>query len=219
MKCKRPLDYQTLAEGPDNDVSIRHQFPQLTNCDLRSIARTVTRTPTGTSRRRTCTTQIAASSRVRKEKQMSALAALERSRDPSNDITPAPTRCSRLRSRLPSQGATTGSVSPAPSASTRWIQPTLQTDPTTRCFQHLYSPFYSPQIYCVHCYELIHGKKAKTKSMPLDTTSIMGEAELGTCPRCSGKVFSAEKMVAASGHYHRHCFRCFTCNQPLDSTR
>ena len=26
-------------------------------------------------------------------------------------------------------------------------------------------------------------------------------------------------MVAASGHYHRHCFRCFTCNQPLDSTR
>ena len=21
MKCKRPLDYQTLAEGPDNDVS------------------------------------------------------------------------------------------------------------------------------------------------------------------------------------------------------
>merc|ERR1719219_2994160 len=73
-------------------------------------------------------------------------------------------------------------------------------------------------IYCNHCYELIHGKKAKTKSMPLDTTSIMGEAELGTCPRCSGKVFSAEKMVAASGHYHRHCFRCFTCNQPLDST-
>ena len=59
------------------------------------------------------------------------------------------------------------------------------------------------QIYCVHCYELIHGKKAKTKSMPLDTTSIMGEAELGTCPRCQGKVFSAEKMVAASGHYHR----------------
>ena len=38
-------------------------------------------------------------------------------------------------------------------------------------------------------------------------------------PRNPRQVFSAEKMVAASGHYHRHCFRCFTCNQPLDSTR
>ena len=130
------------------------------------------------------------------------------------------TRCLRQRSRSQSQEATTGSVSLAPSANTRWIQPTLPTGPTMRwSHQRLYSRFYSAQIYCVHCYELIHGKKAKTKSMPLDTTSIMGEAELGTCPRCSGKVFSAEKMVAASGHYHRHCFRCFTCNQPLDSTR
>ena len=138
---------------------------------------------------------------------------------PSNDNNDACTRCLRLRSRLRSQGATTGSVSPALSANTRWIQPILPTDQTTRCQRFSSSCLLSAQIYCVHCYELIHGKKAKTKSMPLDTTSIMGEAELGTCPRCSGKVFSAEKMVAASGHYHRHCFRCFTCNQPLDSTR
>ena len=55
---------------------------------------------------------------------------------------------------------------------------------------HLSSSSCHAQIYCVPCYELIHGKKAKTKSMPLDTTSIMGEAELGTCPRCSGKVLS-----------------------------
>ena len=39
------------------------------------------------------------------------------------------------------------------------------------------------EIYCLFCYEKIHGKKAKTKSMPLDTTSIAGEGELGTCPR------------------------------------
>ena len=36
--------------------------------------------------------------------------------------------------------------------------------------------------------------------------------------RCSGKVFDAEKMVAQSGWYHRHCFRCFLCSQPVDST-
>lgn len=36
--------------------------------------------------------------------------------------------------------------------------------------------------------------------------------------RCSGKVFEAEKMVAASGWYHRHCFRCSFCAQPVDST-
>ena len=31
-------------------------------------------------------------------------------------------------------------------------------------------------------------------------------------------MFEAEKMVAASGWYHRHCFRCSLCNQPVDST-
>ena len=41
-----------------------------------------------------------------------------------------------------------------------------------------------------------------TKSMPLDTTSILGEqGDKRRCPRCSGKVFDAEKMVAASGWY------------------
>ena len=29
----------------------------------------------------------------------------------------------------------------------------------------------------------ISGKKAKTKSMPLDTTSIAGNGDLGSCPR------------------------------------
>ena len=31
-------------------------------------------------------------------------------------------------------------------------------------------------------------------------------------------MFDAEKMVAQSGWYHRHCFRCFLCSQPVDST-
>jgi hypothetical protein len=75
------------------------------------------------------------------------------------------------------------------------------------------------EVYCLHCYMVTHGHKATTKSMPLDTTSIEGEVgEKTRCPRCSGKVFAAEKMIAASGWYHRHCFRCSTCSQPLDST-
>jgi len=75
-------------------------------------------------------------------------------------------------------------------------------------------------IYCVYCYRVTHGHKAMTKSMPLDTTSIMADAaDKSRCPRCSGRVFAAEKMVAASGWYHKHCFRCSNhmCNQPLDS--
>ena len=56
----------------------------------------------------------------------------------SKSIAPASTRFLRLRSRLRSQGATTGSVSPAPSANTRWTQQTLPTDPTTR-WQHFSS--------------------------------------------------------------------------------
>ena len=87
-----------------------------------------------------------------------------------------------------------------------------------------------------------YGHKAPTRSMPLDTTSIEGQlGDIRRCPRfaisnsrnlylflqplltvclirCSGKVFEAEKMVAQSGWYHRHCFRCFLCSQPVDST-
>jgi len=75
------------------------------------------------------------------------------------------------------------------------------------------------EVYCVYCYRVTHGHKATSKSMPLDTTSIMAEeTDKCKCPRCGGKVFPAEKMVAASGWYHRHCFRCALCSQPLDST-
>ena len=76
-----------------------------------------------------------------------------------------------------------------------------------------------PDVYCIHCYRITHGHKAPTRSMPLDTTSILGDqGDKRKCPRCSGKVFEAEKMVAASGWYHRHCFRCSFCAQPVDST-
>ena len=95
------------------------------------------------------------------------------------------------------------------------------------------------EVYCKSCYESTHGRKAPTKSMPLDTTSIQAQVSSARqarfnagfqimvalsqpgdkrkCPRCSGKVFEAEKMVSDSGWYHRHCFRCNLCTEPLDS--
>ncbi|TRY73464.1 hypothetical protein TCAL_02229 [Tigriopus californicus] len=74
------------------------------------------------------------------------------------------------------------------------------------------------EIYCDFCYKVTFGHKAPTKSMPLDTTSIEGQVgDRRRCPRCCGKVFEAEKMVTDSGWYHRHCFRCNICTEPLDS--
>ncbi len=38
------------------------------------------------------------------------------------------------------------------------------------------------------------------------------------CPKCDGRVFEAEKMVTAAGHwYHKNCFRCVECERLLDS--
>ena len=45
-------------------------------------------------------------------------------------------------------------------------------------------------------FQVTFGHRAPTKSMPLDTTSIEGDmGDKRRCPRCSGKVFEAEKMV------------------------
>ena len=139
-------------------------------------------------------------------------------------VLAARAECSRLRSRSPSLAATTGNVSPVRNVNIRWIRPilpmvqimtsTVFTATNTSTVKHLIKMNLHVRLY----YLPFVGKKAKTKSMPLDTTSIAGNGDLGSCPRCTGKVFAAEKMVAASGYYHRHCFRCVLCSQPLDST-
>jgi hypothetical protein len=59
------------------------------------------------------------------------------------------------------------------------------------------------QVYCLHCYEKIHGKKARTKSMPLDTTSIHGDGELGTCPRKLHSYLMAKSMPLDTTSIHR----------------
>lgn len=38
------------------------------------------------------------------------------------------------------------------------------------------------------------------------------------CPKCKGKVFSAEMVTARSGHYHYMCFSCTECNRLLDAS-
>ena len=38
-----------------------------------------------------------------------------------------------------------------------------------------------------------------------DTTVIPAEDEKDGCPRCSGKVFEAEKMTTKNGFYHKKC--------------
>ena len=51
-----------------------------------------------------------------------------------------------------------------------------------------------------------------------DTKAIPGGVEdKDTCPRCSGKVFHAEKMMSKSHCYHKPCFLCLECQKPLDS--
>jgi len=42
------------------------------------------------------------------------------------------------------------------------------------------------------------------------------EGDPDRCPRCTGKVFDAEKMSMRSGQYHKKCFSCFECKRPLD---
>lgn len=52
----------------------------------------------------------------------------------------------------------------------------------------------------------------------VNTTSIKAEdGDKDRCPRCSGKVFEAEKVATGKGIYHRKCFSCYVCSRSLDS--
>merc|ERR1719397_1167177 len=53
----------------------------------------------------------------------------------------------------------------------------------------------------------------------VDTESIKAaDGDPDKCPRCSGKVFPAERMAMRSGNYHKSCFSCGKCKRLLDFT-
>ena len=73
-------------------------------------------------------------------------------------------------------------------------------------------------IYCRTCYKILDLMDYnQTARSVVDTTSIPAyQGDLSACPRCFGKVFEAEKMVAKSGIYHKKCFSCQACKRLLD---
>ncbi len=56
----------------------------------------------------------------------------------------------------------------------------------------------------------------------LDTSIIKGKddkegGDKSACPRCTGKVFHAEKVEVKGRVYHKKCAGCFNCQKPLSS--
>ncbi|CAB4062558.1 unnamed protein product [Lepeophtheirus salmonis] len=167
--CKRPLDYQLCAHGPDDEIYCRNCY---------------------------------AFTHGHKAKPNLNTADVEVIQGSGEELNVCP-RCNGLVFEAEKQIAKDGTYH---KKCFNCFKCKHQMDPSN----FINGP--DKEVYCTHCYGVTHGHKAITKSMPLDTTSIMGE------PGCEGKVFAAEKMIAASGWYHRHCFRCFVCCVPLDST-
>ncbi|XP_050730567.1 uncharacterized protein LOC127005625 isoform X3 [Eriocheir sinensis] len=97
------------------------------------------------------------------------------------------------------------------------------------------------EVYCKLCYAKKYGPKGygfaagsggvltaenipggealkgiNPSSGAIDTTSIPAAPGEG-CPRCGGKVFSAEEMLSKNKRWHKRCYSCRECFRPLDS--
>ena len=154
MKCKRPLDYATLSEGPDNEVYCKNCYsyehghkakPNLHDADVTTL-------------------QVEYSI-------ITSVLMTNQGDDGGPDVCP---RCQGKVFEAEKQIAKPGSYH---RKCFTCAECKHQMDPTN------FANGPDNDIYCLYCYEKIHGKKAKTKSMPLDTTSIGGDGELGTCPK------------------------------------
>ena len=52
----------------------------------------------------------------------------------------------------------------------------------------------------------------------LGPTCKAEENDPDQCPRCKGKVFSAEMIAMKTGHFHKKCFTCCNCKRALDTS-
>ena len=75
------------------------------------------------------------------------------------------------------------------------------------------------EIFCKYCYAVQFGHRAKSEYKGwMDSKTIMGEqGDTDSCPRCSGKVFEAEKCPTKVGPFHKNCYSCIECTRKLDS--
>ena len=70
----------------------------------------------------------------------------------------------------------------------------------------------------VEIVELLSNEDIVAQSMVQTTTILAEEGDKNKCPRCSGKVFEAEKMASNNGVFHRKCFNCQDCHRALDAS-
>ena len=89
--------------------------------------------------------------------------------------------------------------------------------------------YHGDRLFCKSCFT--HARdRAKAAGEDEDGSLVCARAMVETesikaadgdpdkCPRCSGKVFPAERMAMRSGNYHKSCFSCGKCKRLLDFT-
>ena len=76
----------------------------------------------------------------------------------------------------------------------------------------------SKEDISVEIVELPSNEDIVAQSMVETTTILADEGDKNKCPRCSGKVFEAEKMASNKGVFHRKCFNCQDCHRALDAS-
>jgi len=106
---------------------------------------------------------------------------------------------------------------------------------STNCAEH------GTELFCKQCHGRRYGPKGYgfgggAGTLGMDTGEHLGNVESPSnsynypqkskiaqappgegCPRCGGRVYQAEEMLAMGKGWHKHCFHCIECNKKLDS--
>ena len=75
------------------------------------------------------------------------------------------------------------------------------------------------KIYCKNCYDSLYGVRGRSGSIAgkLPNGAILAdEDDPNRCPRCSGKVYDAEKVITSNGPFHKECFTCYGCDRSMN---